>query len=91
MSQQIQGHMGIAQLDGHVIDRDSGNAGPGTIRVIEADDSPLSTLSIALDALNPALATLSPILDDLTPHLDGIATSLDNAFAAATPFHLVAA
>jgi hypothetical protein len=47
MSQNIQGHVGVSQLDGNVIDRNAGVSGEGTQRVVMASDSPVVTAATA--------------------------------------------
>lgn len=74
MSQAIQGHIGIAQLDGNAIDLNAGAAGAGTIRVIVASDSPGASASGVVGNGAAATAQRVTIANDSTGILAGVTT-----------------
>lgn len=74
MSQAIQGHVGIAQLDGNPIDLGSGAAGAGTVRVIVASDSPGAAPGAVVGNGAAATAQRVTIANDSTGILAGVTT-----------------
>ena len=74
MSQAIQGHVGIAQLDGNAIDLGAGAAGAGTVRVIVASDSPGAAPGAVVGNGAAATAQRVTIANDSTGILAGVTT-----------------
>lgn len=89
MTERIQGFVGIA-INGNPIDAGVGVSGPGTIRVIEASDSPLASLDLHVEDLNPNLETLNPLLNTLNPLLSDLVPVLEEIALPATTFTRIA-